>query len=272
MTKPRFPQRDFWTGIVPSSPSSVQSRCQARRSLPTSRLLVTYLDRDIEFVWTLKHLDKTSWQRSSSVQIKPLPRFITRPLSGLGLRACELFRERFTQHLRCHRPFHESWHKCVHEAIQSARNYSGPVFPQRVKALGYALLHAHWLHRHGPRVEPKLGQHRRVCQRGLHDDNVDAPRLELVVERFPETVDIRLGATVIRQERNPNFRAHRPYEDKAAPASLGEFRAEMVGDIQMRHRIEPQGRLKQLPIELQELARIWGAGIGDDKADVEIVS
>ena len=34
--------------------------------------------------------------------------------------------ERFTQHLRCKRPFHESWHKCVHEAIQSARNYSGP--------------------------------------------------------------------------------------------------------------------------------------------------
>ncbi len=29
------------------------------------------LDRDMEFVWTLKHLDKTSWQRSSSVQIKP---------------------------------------------------------------------------------------------------------------------------------------------------------------------------------------------------------
>src|SRR6266852_4578836 len=72
MTKPRFPQRDFWTGIVPSSPSSVQSRRQARRSLPTSRLLVTYLDRDMDFVWTLKHLDKTSWQRSSSVQIKPL--------------------------------------------------------------------------------------------------------------------------------------------------------------------------------------------------------
>ena len=102
----------------------------------------------------------------SSVQIKPLPRFITRPLLGLGPRACGLDRECFTQHLRCERPFHESWHKCVHEAIQSARNYSGPVFPQRVKALGYALLHAHQIHRHGPRVEPELGQHRRVCRRG----------------------------------------------------------------------------------------------------------
>src|ERR1700683_508083 len=37
-----------------------------------SRLLVTYLDRDMEFVWTPKHLDKMSWHRSSSVQIKPL--------------------------------------------------------------------------------------------------------------------------------------------------------------------------------------------------------
>jgi hypothetical protein len=38
----------------------------------TIRLLVTYLDRDMELVWTPKHLDKMSWHRSSSVQIKPL--------------------------------------------------------------------------------------------------------------------------------------------------------------------------------------------------------
>ena len=51
---------------------------------------------------------------------------------------------------------------------------------------------------------------------------------------------------------------------------LGEFRAEMVGAVQMRHRTEPQSRLKQLPIKLQELAGVSGAGIGDDKADVDI--
>jgi len=45
----------------------------------------------------------------------------------------------------------------------------------------------------------------------------------------------------------------------------------MVSDVQMRHRIEPQSRLKQLPIKLQELARICGAGIGDDKPDIDIV-
>jgi hypothetical protein len=38
----------------------------------------------------------------------------------------------------------------------------------------------------------------------------------------------------------------------------------------MRHRIEPQSRLKQLPIMLQELAGISGACVGDDKADIEI--
>jgi hypothetical protein len=45
----------------------------------------------------------------------------------------------------------------------------------------------------------------------------------------------------------------------------------MMGDVQMRHRIELQNPLKQLPVELQELARIWGAGIGDYKTDIEIV-
>ncbi len=40
----------------------------------------------------------------------------------------------------------------------------------------------------------------------------------------------------------------------------------------MRDRIKPQGLVKQLPTMLQELAGISGAGIGDDKTDVEIVS
>ena len=43
-----------------------------RASDTTLGLLVTYLDRDMEFVWTPKHLEKMSWHRSSSVQIKPL--------------------------------------------------------------------------------------------------------------------------------------------------------------------------------------------------------
>ena len=92
------------------------------------------------------------------------------------------------------------------------------------------------------------------------------------MKRLAKAVDIRLGGTVIRHTGNAVFRTHCPHEDQAAPPPRCEFHAEMVGDIQMRHRIEPQGRLKQLPIKLQELAGISGASIGDDKADVEIVS
>src|SRR5713226_3548620 len=45
----------------------------------------------------------------------------------------------------------------------------------------------------------------------------------------------------------------------------------MVGDVQMRHRIESRGLLEQLSIELQELARVCRASIRDDKADIEIL-
>ena len=91
-----------------------------------------------------------------------------------------------------------------------------------------------------------------------------------MVKRLAKAVYIRLRASVIRHTGNAVFRTHCPHEDDSAPASLGEFLTEMVGDIQMSHRTKSQGLLKQLPIKLQELAGISGAGIGDDKADVEI--
>src|SRR5260370_3518702 len=91
------------------------------------------------------------------------------------------------------------------------------------------------------------------------------------MKRLAKAVYIRLRGSVIRHTGNAVFRTHCPREDQAAPPPLGEFRAEMVGDVEMRHRTEPQIRLKQLPIKLQELAGFSGAGIGDDKADVEIV-
>jgi hypothetical protein len=57
-----------------SSPNGEEdaSSSDARASDTALGLLVTCLDRDMEFVWTPKHLDKTGWHRSSSVQIKPL--------------------------------------------------------------------------------------------------------------------------------------------------------------------------------------------------------
>src|SRR5258708_19416473 len=90
------------------------------------------------------------------------------------------------------------------------------------------------------------------------------------MKRLAKAVYIRLRASVIRHTGNAVFRTHCPREDQAAPPPLGEFRAEMAGDVQMRHRTKPQGLLKQLPIKLQELTGISGAGIGNDKADVEI--
>ena len=92
------------------------------------------------------------------------------------------------------------------------------------------------------------------------------------MKRLAKAVYIRLRGSVIRHTGSTVSRTHCPHEDQAAPPPLGEFRAEMVGDVQMRHRTEPQSHLKQLPIKLQELAGISGAGIRDDKADVEIVS
>src|SRR5579863_6538086 len=91
-----------------------------------------------------------------------------------------------------------------------------------------------------------------------------------MVKRFAEAVYICLRASVVRHAGNAAFRTQGPHEDDSAPAPLAEFLTEVVGDVQMRHRIEPQSCLKQLPIKLQELAGISSASIGDDKADVEI--
>ena len=140
------------------------------------------------------------------------------------------------------------------------------------EALRYALLDAHRFHRHGLRIEAELFEHRCVRKPGCQYCDVDTQRFELMLKRFAEAMYIRLRASVIRHIGNAVFRTHCPHEDDSAPAPLGEFRAEMVSNIQMGHRVEPQRLLEQLTIELQELARISGASIGDDKPDVDIVS
>jgi hypothetical protein len=84
------------------------------------------------------------------------------------------------------------------------------------------------------------GSAQRLVQHGLSS----------VVERLAKAVYIRLRGSVIRHTRDAVFRTHCPGEDQAAPPPLGEFRAEMVGDVQMCHRTDPQGRLMQLPIKL----------------------
>src|SRR5258706_9322449 len=82
-------------------------------------------------------------------------------------------RLRFTNHVRLHLPRNRSGHEGVHDAVQSAWNDPGPVYPQRVKALGYALLHAHRLHRHGLRIEAELFEHLCVRKPGCQYGDVD---------------------------------------------------------------------------------------------------
>src|SRR6266478_5580352 len=84
------------------------------------------------------------------------PRFITRPLLGLGPRACGLAGKPFTNHVRLHLPRKRSGHEGVHDAVQPAWNDSGAVFEQTPEALRYALLDAHRFQRHGLRIEAEL--------------------------------------------------------------------------------------------------------------------
>ena len=90
------------------------------------------------------------------------------------------------------------------------------------------------------------------------------------MKRFTKTMYIRLGATVVCHKGNAVFSTHRSHEDEAASLPLGKLPTEMVRDVQMRHRVEPQGRLQQFPIKLKELAWIRSARIRDDKADIQI--
>jgi hypothetical protein len=149
-----------------------------------------------------------------------------------------------TKHVRLHLPRKRSGHQGVHDAAQPAWHDSGAVLAQTPEALRYALLDAHRFHRTGLRIEAKLFEHRCVRQRGCQYADVDTQRFELIVKRLAKAVDIRLGAT-------PSFAIQRmPFSAPIAPtrikppAPLGEFHAEMVADIQKRHRTEPQSRLE----------------------------
>src|ERR1700730_3602840 len=108
--------------------------------------------------------------RSPVNQRGSAPRFITRPLSGLGRRACRsgLARERFTQQLRCflkrfsldpksillnlfgsaggfeplagHSPRHPRRNKPVHNSEQSARNFFRFIYAQRLETFADKLV------------------------------------------------------------------------------------------------------------------------------------
>src|SRR5712672_60156 len=208
------------------------------------------------------------------IKIVLLVSFIIKYLGGQSARErrCGLDSKPFINQVRFDFPRKRSGHEGVQDAVQPAWNDFGAVFAQTAEGLRYALLDAHRFHRHGFRFKAELFEHRCVRKPGCQYSDVDTQRFELIVKRLAKAVYIRLRGSVIRYTGNAVFRTHCAHEDQATSPPLGEFRAEMVTDVQMRHRIEPQSRLKQLLIELQELARICGAGIGDDKPDVDIAS
>jgi len=82
-------------------------------------------------------------------------------LSGLSpcVSRSGLARKPFTKDVRVYLPGERSGHEGVHDAVQPAWNDSGAVFEQTAEALRYALLDAHWFHRHGLRIEAELFEH-----------------------------------------------------------------------------------------------------------------
>src|SRR5712672_4731320 len=208
------------------------------------------------------------------IKIVLLVSFIIKYLGGQSARErrCGLDSKPFINQVRFDFPRKRSGHEGVQDAVQPAWNDFGAVFAQTAEGLRYALLDAHRFQRHGFRFKAELFEHRCLRKPGCQYSDVDTSRFELIVKRLAKAVYIRLRGSVICHTGNAGFRTHCPREHQAAPPPLGEFRAEVVGDVQIRHRTDPQGRLMQLPIKLQEVAGISGPGIGDDKADVESVS
>src|SRR6266851_8309432 len=78
----RLAQRNAWD-------AAADVKRQMQRSLLTSRLVVTNLDPDMEFVWTLKHLNKTNWQRVRRFKSSPRNHFV---IDKAGTQDSGLFR------------------------------------------------------------------------------------------------------------------------------------------------------------------------------------
>jgi hypothetical protein len=59
-------------------------------------------------------------------------------------------------------------------------------------------------------------------------------RLEFNVKALAETLDIRLGAAVVRHIGKTFMCAHRSHKQQSALAASRELSAEVMGDVEMR--------------------------------------
>ena len=172
---------------------------------PTSRLLVTYLDRD------------KGIRRFKS---KP-PRFTTCPLLGLGLsrlRACSAQALLLSMSASIFRA-REAGTRAFNMRLSRPGTILERFFDQTAEALRYALLDAHRFHRHSLRIEGELFEHRCVRNPGCKYSDVDTQRFELIVKCLAKAVCIRLRASVIRHTGNAVFRTPLPPRGISRPAS-----------------------------------------------------
>lgn len=94
--------------------------------------------------------------------------------------------------------------------------------------------------------------------------------LQLDVKRLAETLYEGLAAGIISHERNSMRCPHRPAENEPAASSQRKSGAEMIGDIEMRKRVEAKPLHKFVAIFVEKAARIARAGVRNHKAYVEI--
>src|SRR5205823_10936816 len=93
---------------------------------------------------------------------------------------------------------------------------------------------------------------------------------EFDVKRFADALNKRFCGAVVRHIGTPFSEPIAPTSNSALSA-LCEPLAEVVGDVEMRQRIESQNLLQLAPVDLEERAWMWGPRIGHHKADIEIV-
>src|SRR5260370_21938513 len=176
-----------------------------------------------------------------------------------------------TQTLSLHCACYRGGDDRVHDPVHPPGNNHGAVSLYRFEPFGYALLCLHRLHGHGVRSKAELCDHGCIGEsRGQHS-HIYAHGPELDVKRFAEAVNKRFCGAVVGDIGNAIFRAHGPHEQQSAFSALCEPLAEVVGDVEMRQRIESQALLQLAPVDLEERAWMWGPRIGHHKADIEIV-
>src|SRR5207249_827228 len=142
------------------------------------------------------------------IKIVLLVSFIIKYLGGQSARErrCGLDSKPFINQVRFDFPRNRSGHEGVQDAVQPAWNDFGAVSAQTAEGLRYALLDAHWFHRHGFRIEAELIKHRCVRKPGCQHSDADTERFELIMKRLAEAVYIRLRGSVICHTGNAGFR------------------------------------------------------------------